>query len=264
MLLAHAKAALEAVEFQTNYYYPLPKSQSCAGVLIFRESDYAFIFAFLTEHPTNEKPSTSIFDPVAGGFHWTCPVRLESCFQELKLTVEQVVEDWEIFNTHTGELPTNFKPLSIHDLNNRFSLDSLILDPLEKDLFPEQMPLKSVHLLKSIFFKDTYHGLWVLTRTNISTIYLIQLNYSKVSQTINPYSDIFTFNELALNYTEHVFDTDEWEELTLTQLLQLKNILLHLNSNPETEVPNTVFRILPSSEVRNWINPSNRYNFDLF
>ena len=264
MLLAHAKSALNAVEFHVNYYYPLPASQSNAGLLIYREDEYDFVFAFLKERPLPEPPRTSIFNLDESGFHWTCPDRLTEAFQNLEITLEQVVQDWEIFKTGTGVLPSNFKPLSVFDLEKRFPLEQITLNPLNKTLFPQEMPLKSIDILKSIFFKDYYQGIWVLTRTNISTIYLIQMTYSKESKLIHPYSEIFTFNELAMNYFPDFFATDEWEELTLAQLIQLKNLLLHLNSNTETKVPQNVFNTLPLAEVQNWMNPNNYYEFDLF
>ncbi|WP_235068760.1 hypothetical protein [Turicibacter sp. TJ11] len=263
MLMSHDNWALNAFEFDVRYYYPTTTDTPYAGMLVYRQSEYEFLFAVLMESPKPTPPQTTLFCEKEPGFIWECPEHLKNSFDAYEISLEQVVRDWKIFKTLTGTMPSNFKPLDYALLQQDFPLQVLIMKPVEDKLYPEQTRLKSIDLLTSIFFKDTYGGIWCLTRTNISTIFLIQMKYSPTTHTISPHSDIFMFTELALNLFPSFSNVEDWGNLTLSQLLQVTNLLIHTSSHEESVISQIIYTTLSSDKVQKWLNPNNRYYFNI-
>lgn len=153
-----------------------------------------------------------------------------------------------------------FKSLSASELEEFFPREKVVMEPLATRFVEEDCPLKDFQIHQAIFFNDRYGAQWLLNRNNISKLYLIQVVYVPEFRQLQLKSDVYIMDELVLSLFEE-YKEMEWEELTLADMLKIKNKLLCqrlLQNLPE--MLKFSFAIYSKDEMREWMNPM-KYHF---
>ena len=131
-----------------------------------------------------------------------------------------------------------------------------MIQSLNTIFLSESQLLKEIPLRQSAFLKDQYEGQWIISRINVSLLCLVQVFYEATNSTLKLISEAFMINELALLVMKDQFNEMEWEELTLAQVLLLKNVMQQYCSHQELSEPfKQAFRVYPMTDVQNWMSP---------
>lgn len=112
--------------------------------------------------------------------------------------------------------------MNVSALLELFPRELLIIPPLKTELLEESKTLQEVGIHESIFFKDSYGGEWILNRNNISTVCLIRIALQTDPIKLKILSQAYIMNEMTLNLVRENENPDEWDQLTLRELLELK------------------------------------------
>ncbi len=265
MLIVHQKTPVDNLEFNSGCYCPFKELKTGDGALIYRLNEYEIIVGFLDYNFMNEQPTNHIFNPLTPGFIWTCPDRLKTQFQNLNITVEKIVKDWEFFQESTGLLPSNFQSLDKADLIELFPRDQLKARKLSKTFMDESTPLKEINLQQSILFRDSYEATWLLNRLNISTICIFQVIFNPSSNDLTLETDAIILSELSLSFFDNfATKVEDWNCLTLKEILKLKNLMIELKTNATSPIPKSILRTIPKEAVRETINPTNHHEISIF
>lgn len=139
-----------------------------------------------------------------------------------QVTIRDVLSHYLQANIEIGLINTAFQPLNVSALLELFPRELLIIPPLKTELLEESKTLQEVGIHESIFFKDSYGGEWILNRNNISTVCLIRIALQTDPIKLKILSQAYIMNEMTLNLVRENENPDEWDQLTLRELLELK------------------------------------------
>lgn len=260
MLIIHCNTPLDTFEFNNQIYIPFQNLKNGKGVVVYRESEYDFMFGFLDYEIVDENPTKQIFDSKIPGFIWTCPDHLIESFHGLNISPEKVIRDLEFFQDSTGHLPSNFKIISQVDLLEKFNPEDFEVYELSGEFYNQDTPLNELQFSQSLLFRDDYEGTWFFNRLDLSTVLIFQVIFNPHSRDLRIESDAIILTELSQTWFESINkQTDDWNDLTLRNILQLRNLMLEYRSNTEEKIPKTVLRVVSKEHVKETMNPTNHH-----
>lgn len=258
MIVIDSNTPVDIFEFGVICYCPdTHKTISENGLVISRMSEFQYIIGILNVRPNDTKKTTEeLFDKHNPGLIWTCPKALKEPLLNQTLLLRDVINYWLRVDESVGLINIAFEVASKTLLNEYFPREELVIKSLNTLFMEESQLLKQVPLRQSAFFKDQYNGQWIISRTNVSLLCLVKVFYDVKSSTLKVLSEAFMLNELALIVMKDQFSEREWEDLTLSELLTLKNLMHQYCSAQALHEPFTQsFRVYPISDVQTWISP---------
>ena len=255
MIPIDAQTPLDVFEFDALVYYPESTELFPYGVVVKRLREFQFAIGCLNFKPMPRVPNQEELFLKTPGFLWTCPTLLKEKFLDNQVTIRDVLSHYLQANIEIGLINTAFQPLNVSALLELFPRELLIIPPLKTELLEESKTLQEVRIHESIFFKDSYGGEWILNRNNISTVCLIRIALQTDPIKLKILSQAYIMNEMTLNLVRENENPDEWDQLTLRELLELKNWLenytaFHLLSKPYKDA----FRTHSIEDVEAWIS----------
>lgn len=257
MIIIDSKTPLDLFEFGVICYCPDAKELSEHGLVINRMNEFEYLIGRIDFMP-DETPSTKdwLFDRYHPGMIWRCPEALKEALLDQTLLFQDIISHWLRADESIGLINTAFKVASLTLLNDYFPRKDLVIQSLNTIFLSESQLLKEIPLRQSAFFKDQYEGQWIISRINVSLLCLVQVFYEATNSTLKLISEAFMINELALLVMKDQFNEMEWEELTLAQVLLLKNVMQQSCSHQElSEAFKQAFRVYPMTDVQNWMSP---------
>lgn len=226
MMPIDAKTPLDVFEFDTLIYYPETTEISPYGLVVKRVKEFQFAIGCLNFYPTQVIPvQDDLFITPPLGFLWTCPRALKEKFSDNQVTIRDVLSHYIQINLEIGLINTAFQSLDCTSLIEIFPREELVIPELKTGFVSESQKIKECAIQDSIFFKDTYGGIWMLNRNNLSTVCLIRVALQTEPTKLKFLSDAYILNEMILTLLKENSNPDEWDELSLGQCLHLKNWL---------------------------------------
>lgn len=257
MLATGLNTPIDALEFNVLSYCPGTPINNGLGFVISRITEFEFIFGFLSTKPI-ESEIMSVTNPFIdnnSGFRWTCPPNQRKMQQQQQIYIKNILTWWQQCNKEIGLININFEELSSETLLHYFPKEKLIMETLNENFSPITTLLKDIPLRRSVFFKDVYHSHWVLNRNNVSKIFLINVVYLPSMTRLELKSETYIIDELSLLLIDKWKDRT-WENFSLSEILELKNLLLELHINQS--IPQNLkssFKAYPIDQIKEWMNP---------
>lgn len=147
----------------------------------------------------------------------------------------------------------NIEELTPAQLLNYFPQHQLSIPKINHAFLKENTPLSKVNVHEIIFFKDQYEGHWVLHRTNISDVCLLQVVCLPESLILELRSDAYFMDECVLRLFEE-WEELKWDNLVLGDLIQLKNLLSELKlKNQLPDEFERSFNVFSVKEIQAWL-----------
>ena len=262
MLVLGLQVPLDVFECEAVCYCRKAKDIVGHETVLCRLNEYEFLFGFLNFEPSETIYSGEIvFNPEVPGFVWRCPKPLTEELSGKRITMEDVLSYWSQMDESIGLVNVAFSPATPSMLKRYFPPEVLKIQPVELVLEEETFKVNQLPVHHTAFFKDVYDGYWILNRSNISTVALVQVQIDFESRTFKYISEAYILNELTLFLLKKEFPYQDWDELTLGDAIRLKNLMQRFDfSKPLPEAFKTCFRVYSNQEMDGW---SERTRFEV-
>lgn len=255
MIVIDSKTPIEMIDFDVICYCPVANNAFEHGITICRIKEFEFLIGILNFNPRGVIDSSTIpFSKKTPGFVWKCPDTLQDRLLNNSLLIKDILQYWLQLDESIGMINTCFQLASLDLLYEYFPMQDLIIKELHSEFLSETELLKNIPLRQSTFFKDQYEGQWIISRSNISRLCIVQVMYDPKRKELKFSSEAYLMNELVMVVLQDYIDNKEWEYVTLGELLKIKNLMLRRTTYDSIPRPfEDCFQLYPVAEIEKWM-----------
>ena len=261
MIATALKTPLDILDFDFLLFCPVKKDEA-GGILISRLDEFKFVFSFLKQDPkpTPFTEDTVLFEGEIAGFEWTCPKEYQEAQFDRKITIGDVLNHWnELQTLWIKPEHSSVKVLNSQEVSTYFPKERIFVKRAETEFLKESQSLNECPFNLNIFFYDSYGTQWLLNRKDISRLYMVQVVYVPEEKRLELKSDAYIMDELIL-YLFEDYSELEWNDLTLSQLIRLKNKVLDYTLKQSLpKFSKFSFELYRKQDMIEWINPAKFY-----
>ena len=261
MIATALKTPLDILDFDFLLFCPIKKDEA-GGILIKRLDEFKFVFSFLKQDPkpTPFTEDAVLFEGEIAGFEWTCPKEYQEAQFDRKITIGDVLNHWnELQTLWIKSEYSSVKVLNSQEVSAYFPKERIFVKRAETELLKESQSLNECPFNQNIFFYDSYGTQWLVNRKDISRLYMMQVVYVPEEKRLELKSDAYIMDELIL-YLFEDYSELEWNDLTLSQLIRLKNKVLDYTLKQSLpKFSKFSFELYRKQDMIEWMNPAKFY-----